>query len=155
SCTTAACCATAHRPRLKRTPKFTPFTWGSTAMATIDRITTITGARDSGEGVVLQVSGLNTYYGQAHAVPEVAFTVDHNVLAVVGKNGMGKTSICNAITGLVPASGSIRFLGQEIIGLSPHRITHAGIGYVPQGRRVWPSLTVDEHLKLSARTASR
>lgn len=122
-------------------------------MATIDRLASASGSR--GGDAVLQVSGLNIYYGQAHAVQDVSFTVDHNVLAIVGKNGMGKTSLCNAITGLVPATGSIRFLGKEILGLSPHRITHAGIGYVPQGRRVWPSLTVDEHLRLAARTAKR
>ena len=68
---------------------------------------------------------------------------------------MGKTTLCNAITGLVPARGSIRFLGEEILGLAPHAITAKGIGYVPQGRRVWPSLTVDEHLRLAARAVAR
>jgi uncharacterized protein (UPF0261 family)/ABC-type branched-subunit amino acid transport system ATPase component len=104
---------------------------------------------------ILEVVDLDVYYGQAHAVQKISFTVDHNVLAIVGKNGMGKTSVCNAITGLVPAKGSIRLNGQEILGRPPHAITHAGIGYVPQGRRVWPSLTVDEHLRLSVRTANR
>ncbi|MEN3296653.1 MAG: hypothetical protein V7642_5906 [Burkholderiales bacterium] len=86
---------------------------------------------------------------------DVSLTLDHGVLAVVGKNGMGKTSICNAVTGLVPARGSVRFNGEEILGWSPHRITAAGIGYVPQGRRVWPSLSVDEHLRLASKTARR
>jgi ABC-type branched-subunit amino acid transport system ATPase component len=63
---------------------------------------------------------------------------------------MGKTTLCNAITGLVPASGSVRLAGEEILGLPPHAITNRGVGYVPQGRRVWPSLTVDEHLRLAA-----
>ena len=66
---------------------------------------------------------------------------------------MGKTTLCNAITGLVPARGSIRLLGEEILGLAPHVITAKGIGYVPQGRRVWPSLSVDEHLRLAARAS--
>src|SRR5688500_49810 len=77
--------------------------------------------------------------------------LDHGVLAVVGRNGMGKTTLCNAITGLVRARGSIKLSGEEILGLAPNVITEKGIGYVPQGRRVWPSLTVDEHLRLSVR----
>ena len=82
-------------------------------------------------------------------------TLDRGVLAVVGRNGMGKSTLCNAITGLVPASGAIRFAGEEILGLPPNRITNLGIGYVPQGRRVWPSLTVDEHLRLAQRSGGR
>ncbi|NYT84630.1 ABC transporter permease [Pusillimonas harenae] len=111
--------------------------------------------RGNGAGVTLEVSDLDVYYGQAHAVQGVTFTVNSNVLAIVGKNGMGKTSICNAVTGLIPAKGSVRLNGRELLGRPPHIITHAGIGYVPQGRRVWPSLTVHEHLELSARTANR
>ena len=64
---------------------------------------------------------------------------------------MGKTTLCNAITGLVRASGSVRLAGEEILGLPPNAITSRGVGYVPQGRRVWPSLTVDEHLRLASR----
>ena len=77
------------------------------------------------------------------------------MIAVVGRNGMGKTTLCNAITGLVPASGSVRLDGEEILGLPPNAITERGVGYVPQGRRVWPSLTVDEHLRLASRDRSR
>ena len=92
---------------------------------------------------VLSIEKLNVYYGRAHALQEVSLTLERGVLSVVGRNGMGKTTLCNAITGLVRATGSVRFLGQELIGLPAHRIMHLGIGYVPQGRRVWPSLTVD------------
>jgi uncharacterized protein (UPF0261 family)/ABC-type branched-subunit amino acid transport system ATPase component len=99
---------------------------------------------------VLSIEKLNVYYGRAHALQEVSLALERGVLAVVGRNGMGKTTLCNAITGLVRATGSVRFLGQELIGLPAHRIMHLGIGYVPQGRRVWPSLTVDEHLRLAA-----
>jgi uncharacterized protein (UPF0261 family)/ABC-type branched-subunit amino acid transport system ATPase component len=91
------------------------------------------------------------HYGRAHALQEVSLTLERGVLAVVGRNGMGKTTLCNALTGLVPARGSVRLLGEEILGLAPNLITAKGIGYVPQGRRVWPSLSVDEHLRLAAR----
>jgi uncharacterized protein (UPF0261 family)/ABC-type branched-subunit amino acid transport system ATPase component len=102
----------------------------------------------------LVIEGLDVFYGSAHAVQDISLELHSGVLAVVGRNGMGKTTICNSVTGLIPAngkvSGSIRLDGKEIRGLMPNRITEAGIGYVPQGRRVWPSLTVDETLKLAA-----
>jgi uncharacterized protein (UPF0261 family)/ABC-type branched-subunit amino acid transport system ATPase component len=91
------------------------------------------------------------YYGRAHALQAVSLALDHGVLAVVGRNGMGKTTLCNAVTGLVRASGSVRLAGEEILGLAPNVITGKGVGYVPQGRRVWPSLSVDEHLRLARR----
>ena len=71
-------------------------------------------------------------------------------LGVVGRNGMGKTTLCNALTGLVPAKGSVRLAGEEVLGLPAHAITQRGMAYVPQGRRMWPSLTVDETLRLVA-----
>ena len=100
---------------------------------------------------LLVVEGLDVYYGRAHALQGVGLTLGQGVLGIVGRNGMGKTTLCNAITGLVPATGSIRLAGEEILGLSPNAITKRGIAYVPQGRRVWPSLSVDETLRLVAR----
>ena len=100
---------------------------------------------------LLEVGGLDVYYGRAHVLQGVSLTLDEGVLGIVGRNGMGKTTLCNAITGMIPASGSIRFAGEEILGLPSHKITRRGIAYVPQGRRVWPSLTVDETLRLAAR----
>jgi ABC-type branched-subunit amino acid transport system ATPase component len=108
-----------------------------------------------GSGPILQIDRLNVHYGRAHALQDVSLSLDRGILAVVGRNGMGKTTLCNAITGLVPSAGSIRLGGVEIAGLAPHAITALGIGYVPQGRRVWPSLSVDEHLRLAASTARR
>ena len=81
----------------------------------------------------------------------MSLALDRGVLAVVGRNGMGKTTLCNAVTGLVRASGSVKLAGEEILGLAPNVITSKGVGYVPQGRRVWPSLSVDEHLRLARR----
>ena len=99
---------------------------------------------------VLAVENLDVYYGHAHALQGVSFTLAKGVLGIVGRNGMGKTTLCNAVTGLVPATGSVRLLGEPILGLAPHEITKRGIAYVPQGRRVWPSLSVDETLRLVA-----
>jgi uncharacterized protein (UPF0261 family)/ABC-type branched-subunit amino acid transport system ATPase component len=102
------------------------------------------------KGPVLVVEGLDVYYGRAHALQTVSFSIEHGVLGIVGRNGMGKTTLCNAITGLVPATGSVKLFGEEILGRAANEITKRGIAYVPQGRRVWPSLSVDETLKLVA-----
>ena len=101
-------------------------------------------------GPVLVVEGLDVFYGRAHALQGVSLAIEHGVLGIVGRNGMGKTTLCNAITGLVPARGSVRLFGEEILGRAPNEITKRGIAYVPQGRRVWPSLSVDETLRLVA-----
>ena len=100
---------------------------------------------------VLRIDDLQVYYGESHALQGVSLTLERGVLSVVGRNGMGKTTLCNTITGLKRArSGSIRLDGREISALEPHEVHRLGVGYVPQGRRVWPSLTVDEHLRLAA-----
>jgi uncharacterized protein (UPF0261 family)/ABC-type branched-subunit amino acid transport system ATPase component len=99
---------------------------------------------------LLEIRGLNVFYGRSHALQGVDLRLQHGVLSLVGRNGMGKTTLCNAILGLTPASsGSIRFIGEELIGRSPAEIARLGLGYVPQGRRLWPSVTVDEHLRLA------
>ena len=116
-------------------------------MRTTDRTTT------SGQISTLEVRGLDVYYGRAHALQGVSLSLNKGVLAVVGRNGMGKTTLCKAITGMVPGTGSILFEGRELLGLAPNDITHRGVAYVPQGRRVWRSLTVDETLQLAAKTA--
>jgi uncharacterized protein (UPF0261 family)/ABC-type branched-subunit amino acid transport system ATPase component len=100
---------------------------------------------------ILRIDDLQVYYGESHALQGVSLTLESGVLSVVGRNGMGKTTLCNTITGLKRArSGSIRVDGREISSLEPHEIHRLGVGYVPQGRRVWPSLSVDEHLRLAA-----
>ena len=100
----------------------------------------------------LHIAGLNVFYGRSHALQGVDLTLQSGVVSVVGRNGMGKTTMCKAVMGLVPiASGSIRLFGEEIAGRPPAEIARLGIGYVPQGRRLWRSLTVDEHLRLMQR----
>jgi uncharacterized protein (UPF0261 family)/ABC-type branched-subunit amino acid transport system ATPase component len=99
---------------------------------------------------LLTVRGLNVFYGHSHALQGVEFTIHKGVLAIVGRNGMGKTTLCKTIMGLVRASsGSIRFGSDELTRLNPAQIARLGIGYVPQGRRLWRSLTVDEHLRVT------
>jgi branched-chain amino acid transport system ATP-binding protein len=104
---------------------------------------------------LLEIVSLNAHYGSAQALEDVSFAMGHESIAIVGRNGMGKTTLCNAIMGISPprTSGSIRFEGDELVGLASHRIARRGIGYVPQGRRLFPSLTVDQHLRIASRTA--
>ncbi|WP_137932556.1 ABC transporter permease [Mesorhizobium comanense] len=100
---------------------------------------------------MLRIDDLQVFYGESHALQGVSLTLESGVLSVVGRNGMGKSTLCNTIVGLKRAkSGSIRVDGREISALEPHEIHRLGVGYVPQGRRVWPSLSVDEHLRLAA-----
>jgi branched-chain amino acid transport system ATP-binding protein len=104
---------------------------------------------------LLSVEALDAYYGSAHILQNVEFELGEESVAVVGRNGMGKTTLCASIMGLMPsfkgsAKGSIRFLGYELIGRQPYKIAKLGIGYIPQGRRLFPSLTVDEHLRMLA-----
>jgi len=99
----------------------------------------------------LEVRGLDVYYGHSHALQGVDLTLESGVFSVVGRNGMGKTTLCKTIMGLLRSSGgSIRVRGEDITSLSPAGIARLGVGYVPQGRRLWRSLSVDEHLRLAA-----
>src|SRR5215210_4986805 len=109
---------------------------------------------------LLAVEDLHARYGSAHIVQGASFTVGDEPVALIGRNGMGKSTLCQAIMGLVDAepggrvTGSVRLAGEELVGRSVHRIAAAGIGYVPQGRRIFPSLTVHEHLRMVARRGS-
>ena len=106
--------------------------------------------------VLLEIEGLDAFYGKAQVLDDVNFRMGHGSVAIVGRNGMGKTTLCNAIMGITPptATGSIRFAGEELVGGHSYRIARRGIGYVPQGRRLFPSLSVDEHLKIASRGAA-
>jgi branched-chain amino acid transport system ATP-binding protein len=98
---------------------------------------------------LLAVKHLNAYYGPARILHDLAFEIRDEPVAIIGRNGMGKTTLCLAIMGLMTrASGSVRFGGEELMGKPPYKIAAAGIGYVPQGRRLFPSLSTEEHLQM-------
>src|ERR1700712_1534385 len=96
----------------------------------------------------LSLTNVHAFYGDSHVLHGVSFSLQPGgVLALLGRNGAGKTTCISTIIGfLKPQAGEIRLFGESIGGLSPERISHLGIGLVPQGRRVFPSLTVRENL---------
>ena len=98
---------------------------------------------------LLAVEELNAFYGRAHVLHGVSFEMGVEAVAIIGRNGMGKSTLCAAIMGMLQSvNGSIRFNGEEILGKPSYRIANAGVGYVPQGRRLFQSLSVDEHLRM-------
>jgi branched-chain amino acid transport system ATP-binding protein len=98
---------------------------------------------------LLAVEDLHGYYGTAHVLEGVSFQMGAEPVALIGRNGMGKSTLCAAIVGLLgSATGSVRLAGRELLGKPAYKIASAGIGYVPQGRRLFQSLTVDEHLEI-------
>lgn len=101
---------------------------------------------------MLEVRDLSVYYGDAQALDRVSLQVGAGqIVALVGANGAGKTSLIHTIAGILkPRSGSIRFDGSEIAGLGSHRVCNLGVGQVAEGRQVFPSLSVLENLQLGA-----
>jgi branched-chain amino acid transport system ATP-binding protein len=98
---------------------------------------------------LLVIDGVNGFYGSAHVLQGVSFSMGAEPVALIGRNGMGKSTLCAAIVGLLEkADGSVRLDGVELMGKPAYRIAKAGVGYVPQGRRLFTSLTVDEHLEI-------
>ena len=101
---------------------------------------------------ILEISDLQTYYGDSHILQGCSIQVGDECIAVLGRNGMGKTTLMRSIMGLTPPqAGSIRWKNIELSKKQPFEIAKLGIGYVPQGRRLFPSLSVDEHLSLTHR----
>jgi branched-chain amino acid transport system ATP-binding protein len=98
---------------------------------------------------LLAVEDVHGYYGTAHVLHGVSFSMGAEPVALIGRNGMGKSTLCLAITGLLDSvTGSVRLDGRELLGKPAYKVAGAGIGYVPQGRRLFESLTVDEHLEI-------
>jgi branched-chain amino acid transport system ATP-binding protein len=99
---------------------------------------------------LLEIEELDAFYGGAQALESVSLSMAVEAVAVIGRNGMGKTTLCNAILGVAPPTtrGSIRLAGTELLGKPSYKIAQAGIAYVPQGRRLFQSLSTDEHLRM-------
>jgi len=106
---------------------------------------------------MLEVRDIHTWYGDSYILQGVSLEVkEGTIVALLGRNGMGKTTTIRSIMGLTPPrKGSIRFKGQELIGLPPFRIARLGIGLIPQGRMIFPSLSVTENLTMAARTSGK
>jgi branched-chain amino acid transport system ATP-binding protein len=104
---------------------------------------------------MLKVADLESSYGEAEVLRGMSLEVpDGGLVALLGRNGMGKTSLCRSIMGLSPPqvrAGSIRYEDAELTRLQPHQVARLGIGYVPQGRHIFPSLDVVENLTMPAR----
>ena len=102
---------------------------------------------------LLEASALHTYYGASHILHGVDFRIGRGeTVALMGRNGMGKTTLLRTMLGLVrPSGGEVRVLGDRVTGAEPHRIARRGIAYVPEGRGIFPNLSVRENLVMAAR----
>ncbi len=103
-----------------------------------------------GARMLLEVQDLNTYYVTSHVLQNVSLNVNEGeVVALLGRNGMGKSTTLKSIMGLVkPKSGTVTFQGENVTGLPPFKVARAGIGYVPEERRIFPMLSVRDNLEL-------
>jgi len=106
---------------------------------------------------MLKVSNLNQFYGGSHILRDLSFEIPAGkVTALLGRNGVGKTTLLRTLMGLVPArSGEVQFDGKSILHAKPFERAMAGIGYVPQGREIFPRLTVEENLRMGLATQPR
>jgi branched-chain amino acid transport system ATP-binding protein len=106
---------------------------------------------------MLELVDVHTYYGESHVLQGISLNVDQgSVVALLGRNGMGKTTTIRSIIGFTPPRrGVVRFKGKDIAGLPPNQIAQMGIGLVPQGRHIFPSLSVRENLIMSARNPGK
>jgi branched-chain amino acid transport system ATP-binding protein len=106
--------------------------------------------------MILQVNDLHAYYGQSHILHGVNIDIDDGeIVGLLGRNGVGRSTLCKAIMGLVAAQGSVKFRGRDITGSRPDQVAHCGIGYVPEDRQIFPTLTVRQNLELGLKRANR
>ncbi|MDF3060543.1 MAG: transporter related [Microvirga sp.] len=105
---------------------------------------------------MLEVADLHAYYGKSHILHGVTFAVgEGEIVSLLGRNGVGRSTTIKTIMGQVRPHGSVRFRGREIAGLEPHEIAHLGLGYVPEERAIFPGLTVRQNLILGEKRAGR
>jgi branched-chain amino acid transport system ATP-binding protein len=105
----------------------------------------------------LEADGLHTYYGKSHILHGVSLAVDAGeIVALLGRNGAGKTTTLRSVIGLTPPrAGRVRIAGQDVTGWPPHRIAQSGVGYVPEGRKIFGHLTVEENLYVPVSAGGR
>ena len=105
-------------------------------------------------GVMLKVDGIHVYYGSIHAVKGVSFEVgEGEIVTLIGANGAGKSTVLNTVSGLLhPRTGSVRFMDQDLRGVPPHKVVERGLAQVPEGRRIFLQMTVEENLEMGAYT---
>ena len=105
--------------------------------------------------MMLSVKDLNVYYGPIHAVKGVSFDVKQGeIVTLIGANGAGKSPILKTVSGLLkPKGGEVDFMDKKISGTAPHKIVELGIAHVPEGRRIFTKMTVEENLEMGAFTA--
>ena len=105
-------------------------------------------------GTILQVDNINVYYGAIHAIHNVSFSVNEGeVVTLIGANGAGKSTILKTISGLLRSkTGDIRFCDEDITQVAPHKIVERGLAHVPEGRRIFQQMTVEENLEMGAFT---
>ena len=102
---------------------------------------------------MLEVRELHAYYGKSHILHGVDFGVGTGeIVSLLGRNGVGRSTTIKAIMGEVDRTGSVKFKGRELIGMKPHQVAHAGLGYVPENRDIFPQLTVRENLILGMKS---
>ncbi len=103
--------------------------------------------------MLLEVAGLNTYYGESHALRDFSLTIaEGEIVALLGRNGMGKSTALKSIMGLVkPRSGRVTYRDTDLFGSPPYRVARAGIGYVPEERRIFPNLSVLDNLSMGVK----
>src|SRR5207248_4184685 len=105
-------------------------------------------------GKKLVVRDLYAYYDTSHILQGVDLKVDQGeIVSLLGRNGVGRSTACKTIMGLVPPIGQVAFKGRSIAGLRPDQIAHLGVGYVPEDRQVFPGLTVRQNLELGLKRA--
>ena len=105
-------------------------------------------------GVMLKVDGIHVYYGSIHAVKGVSFEVgEGEIVTLIGANGAGKSTVLNTVSGLLhPRTGSVCFMDQDLRGVPPHKVVERGLAQVPEGRRIFLQMTVEENLEMGAYT---
>ena len=99
---------------------------------------------------MLKVDGIHVYYGSIHAVKGVSFEVSEGeIVTLIGANGAGKSTVLNTVSGLLhPRTGSVQFMDQDLKGIAPHKVVERGLAQVPEGRRIFLQMTVEENLEM-------